>query len=579
MNIRRMVLLEDGEKDRVKQEFEVAMNKLQRVNPDIVASDTVIMSDLLHKSSIMENLLTHSAEIHNNYTTFSKHLEVMDILGTAADFMEQDYNNFHQKISNSVHGTRNFDDVLSAIDKAWKVINFFTPLENSTFGLLDTLGSCIDNGLSTGGDYAQSTNEPINNQEGLYDDTEASNNDMYQYRSYAASNEEIVRYSPIFASEYCDQEVFYKYYYLSVEVARYRSFVVDTLTAYRQWYDNIISGYPITVIEEQPMHGECISILDDMKNTGLPLWGRYFQNLESMSNKIKHIIDNYGRNNSDRSHLQTLIGSLHNSVVEFSQLLSEDSMSFLWSIANLPSVTVDDLPEYIASDNPVVCSWIYTELKKFNNYDSLPQILYACYVNSHHKLTEKYSEVSTLIASTSSFYQDHMKEDATKVEQYLKKEDNMEKLELAFDIVSLRRATIADEFKDHIYALYETILDLPQFFAEVKNDIIKLFEIPLDSVLPIITFSNVNETELGRQLYLYQSSVNAGFDLQSMSKNFTLTYMEVFSKHLDVPMNEIENLRWDVMAAHDDLLDAGEKGITLLQDFNEDIRMDAEFYM
>ena len=588
LNIRRLVLLDEGEKDQVKKEFETAMDQLQRVKPEITEVDERLMSNIIRESRRMEDTLSVAAATNANFTTFSDSVNVMNILGSAAGYMEHDYEFFGGKIKASMEQIYEVKIILG-FEYRLRALNHFTPYDNNVFPLFTMFTSCLADGVDPNGGIITADNDSLIE----YDygsDSESSEEEHYRYdeefnlmfQTFGSTNYDMRNRRPVFITDDCDEAILFSYSEISQFIDEYRNGIFEDLLSFKTWYEGITVLFPPDIMAQHVDNQQCLQNLDWLNTTGAEILDAYFDKLESYGSQIEYILASFVYGDEDRSGLSPAVDSLYITLSEINVILRTEHMKAVWTILKAPNVVLKDwwlpiIPDIIEDNSPTVCTWIFTELSALSELGSLPSILYSCFESSHEKLIETYGEFSELVVSTKTMYERRVKPEVAEIQKYVS--EDIEKLALTKTIVSPRSIKVTNDFANKLYEIDEYIEKLEELIIKEKDTVMDLLSFPLNPKLPFISFYTMNLTTVGVELYKFKDDPNTGFNEDHMKENFTTAYIDTFTKHFETIIAAFTDFRGNLYDIHEELVDHWIEEREELEEFKRTAKMDTDFYM
>ena len=594
MNIERLVLLDDNEKEQVKQEFEKASETLHRVKDDLVQDDIRRMTRIIETSRNLENILVDSSLVYTNFTTFSSEYQVIDVLGYASNYMEEDFQYYGDKIEGS---TKMLKDHGAYYDVAYlgKILEYYTPLENGSYNYFDTFTSCLAIGLDSAGDMRhvenviEATTVQMENETDI-DNTDDDNNITV---TTAAPWEQLNRapdvptfqyYRPVFNSIECDNSVLHSMQYRFFYSNDILELLVDAVTRYREWYMSLTAFFPQDNLEQQVDHQKCIDTLDWYQNDGFGLFTEYYQHINNITAKINVIMDRYVHGHEDRSGLEDEIQSLYEVVSGLTNFLFSDSAAPLWKLTTNyilyeegSDEPVTFRPDGLEDPDPLICLWLFDDIISLAEVGTKAHLYLLYHTSNHENLIEAFAAFSTLLKTVSNYYQRIIKPGIEHFDEYLR--EDLEKLDLVRLITQPKSIKSTDELADKINSLDDSLDDLIERTNDEAEKTEELLMMPLNLTVPLLSYQTINETVFGREMYKYRTELYTGFDNEAMQDHFQSTFLGTGEKHFQRILNVIGDLQGNVTSTMDSLVDQLADEREYLQTYKRDTRMDADFYM
>ena len=606
LNIERLVLLDEGEKDQVKEEFEQARETLQRVKQKIVRKDSRKMNNIIRLGHQLESLLFEATNIYTNYSTYSDHNNVMDILGSAFNYVDHDFEYYCEKIERAKAIASHYNDYDTDL---WPIM-YLTVIGNSRYPLHERLIECIAEGLDESNDTELVTEAyeyitTISPSES----TEAAIDENQSNETVADENRELISdvqliypglQSPsrpnvqprIFNIKECDYDIFYGNSVRAFS-QNLKQHIINSMETLPTWYESLTDLYPINIIETHPYHHKCLQIMNWINSTGIETLDIYFSLVEELKNVIEEIPQSYeSRSKKDtvvdsadsNNNFTIVVNEVYRLTSELNDLISSEEMQIMLIIANQPHLQRDPtndhytVPDTFADENNThICLWLYRDVFKYHEKKLTADVLNMYFQLTHNQFRDTFSILSNQLLSTNKFYQSKIKPDITKFEQYMAR--NRGKLEVARDVTNMRSKKNTDDFINKINELEDLFDELDDLIQAEAEKAIALLDIPINLSVPLLEYSTMNETITGQQIARFKDDPIVGYSDQDMQEHFQDTFLQVQRKHYDRTRAVFHDLHHDLADGRDELVDELDEERDMLRLYMTSTLMDDEFYM
>ena len=597
LNIERMVLLEDGEKEQVKTEFQHARETLQRVKEEIRNRDGREMTKIVNLGETLELLLSDSDTIYANFSSFSEQYGVMDILGEASNYIEHDYNYFHSKFEDAASKTQNVYPY-TEFKYPWMSIDYLTPIVNGSYVFFDRFTECMAGGLDLTNDteahiIATSVAPEVDNSTAYDNDTtttapsgdeDSSRWDAHgnpRYPSYSDYNSYYI-YPRIFADQSCDSEIYFQHRYRYYSTAYYRSDLRRSGEDIKTWYESLTSIMPEAIVEAKPEHQKCISILTWLNTTGQQTMNTYYDLLDELSSSMEGVLHSNGIDGKSANFTESVQNS-YNITSAINDLLNSLEMGIILEMIETPHLERDSnwnvvMPEsFPEGNNTQVCLWLYRDLIGIEQLGENSELLHMYHNSDHEKFIDTFEKFAESLTATKLLFDTKVKPVVTKFTHYL--DGTITKLDLVRGVVNPRSSKNIEDFTDKIDELDKIMEELDEAIEKESENGLQLLEIPITLPTPFIDYHSMNDTITGQQLEKMKNNPVTGYDDEDMKTNFQQKFIERQRYHYDRIKQILGNLHVYLIDSHEDFLEDFDEEREVLRTYRTSVQMDDEFYM
>ena len=636
MNIERLVLLDDNEKEQVKQEFEKASETLHRVRDDLVQDDIQRMTRIIETAHSLDDILEISSRVYTNFSRFSSEYKVIDILGYASGYIEEDFQYYTDKIEASAETLK---DLMSYYKVQYfsNILQIYTPLDNGSYNYFNTFTSCLATGLNSRGDtkdVENATESTTGEYETMEYETKEYETMEYETKEYETMEYETIEYGQIeyetyisnpdnddntapweqlndapnvsnfqsyrsvFNSIECDISVLHFMQYRFYGCNELLKLLVDSVKRYREWYLSLTAFFPQDNIEQHNEHKKCMDTLDWFKNEGMALFTEYYQYINNMTEKVNVIIDKYIYDYEDRNvhdnedknvhdyeeqdDIAGEVQSLYKVVSSLNDYLISDRAAPLWKLTTSGTLNYDEngepvIPDDIEAPDPVSCLWLLKNLFSTAEVGTKANLNLMYYTSNHENLIKAFVEFSDLLKTVRNYYQRKIKPDIEHFHDYLS--DDIKKLELVTLVRQPKSIKSMDQLVDKVNSIDDALDDLIEKMNTESEKAGELLMMPLNFSVPLLSYQTINETVFGREMYKYRTELYTGYDDYAMQDHFQSTFLSTGKRHFQRILNVFGVLQDNITNTMDSFVDQLAEEREYLQTYKRDTRMDAEFYM
>ena len=631
MNIERLVLLDDNEKEQVKQEFEKASETLHRVRDDLVQDDIQRMTRIIETAHSLENILEKSSRVYINFSRFSSEYKVIDILGYASGYIEEDFQYYTDKIKGSAETLKDLM-IYYEVQYLSNILQIYTPLDNGSYNYFDTFTSCLATGLNSRGNTTHVENatdsttgeyETMEYETKEYETMEYETKDyetmeyrQMEYETYIGNTDDDENTAPweqlkgapnisnfehnrtVFNSIECDISVLHFMEHRFYGCNELLELLVYSVERYRKWYLSLTAFFPQDNLEQHIEHKECMDTLDWFKNEGMALFTEYYQYINNITEKVNVIMDKYiydyeDRNVHDhedtnvndyeeRDHLAREVQSLYKMVSSLNDFLFTDRAAPLWKLTTNDILNYDEndepvIPDDIEVPEPLSCLWLLKDLFSIAEVGNKANLNLMYYTSNHEYLIEAFVEFSDLLKTVRNYYQRKIKPDIEHFHDYLS--EDIKKLELVTLIRQPKRIKSIDQLVDKVNSIDDALDDLIEKMNTEAEKAKESLMMPLNFSVPLLSYQTINETVFGREMYKYRTELYTGYDEDAMQDHFQSTFLSTGKRHFQRILNVFGDLQGNITNTMDSFVDQLAEEREYLQAYKRDTRMDAEFYM
>ena len=577
MNIERSVLLDHNEKEQVKHDFEKASETLHRVKEDLVQDDIQRMTRIIETANKLEYILDKSSWVYTNFSRFSSENRVIDILGYASNYMEEDFryfNEINKRVEESVR-TLPYDIGLDFFSESLEKYN---PLKNGSFSYFDTFTSC----LAIGQEYAREIGHVEESIELTTAEIETGIGNTDDDNSTAVSWEQLNNTSAIPSFKYCRQMIFSNECVTNVFL--YKSvleFMVGMVVSYGESYKSVTAFFPQDNLEQNIEHNKCIDTFDWFLNDSIGLLPEYFQYLNTIAEKVFAIHIRYTGSYEDRDDLLGEVQSLYEVVSELNNFLFTDEAALLWNLTTIVNLNDVDNDQSVNTDStsniPLTCQKMVNDFKSLGEGLAKADPHLTDHAFNHENLINTFAEFSNLLKMVNKYYQRKIKPDIEHFDEFLNKD--IKKLELVRLITQSESIISTDALADKIHSIDDSLDDLIKRMTTEAETTEELLMIQLNMSVPLLSYQTINETVFGRELYKYIAELYTGFDDDDMQDHFQSTFLSTGAKHFQRILDVFKDLQSNITSTMDSLANQLADEREYLQTYKRDTTMDADFYM
>ena len=547
MNIERVVLLDKGEKELVRQKFEDAREISQRVNKKIRSGDEDRMGKISNLGNRLASILNISSSIYisENFSKFSEHYQVIDILGSAYNFVDDDV----EAYSDDIFRLRNLVKDLECFESMDEMMTVIKPLlqtANNTSEVYDLFNKCLNLGLSANA-------QNINDEE----------------------FEEYIGYPKLFLSDSCNNDTYW--------LADRFNWDEDSRHIFNNihhFYDTLSEIFPITSLQRDRHHSQCVNTYNWLKSSGSSTLHRFMSIMKQCMDKIFEFM--HADEGDVTYSVQQLTAICNSSLSESSAMLMSDvNLQRIYAMINAMQGTTQN---YISSPSRNVffedplhsCLWLVGEIQWFPMMPNI-QNLQMYYNDRHTSFKSAFSIFANKLQAAKSFLDEKIVTSIVMHENYL--QQNIGKLEIAVYIANGRNQKVMDEFNFKINELNSELLQLGKLVANEFEMVSTLLMVPLDLTVPLIDFSNVYNTTIGSEMYIHMNVSGVGFQNSDMEDNARETYALVLKLHYDVIKDAFDTLDSLLTSTTDEFINNLNDERLILQKYVQSVDMDEQFYM